>query len=56
MTIKEIQTQIENIKKTIYGNSKKGILDRLTRVEVKLYGIYIMNVIIIGMLVKLLYK
>jgi len=53
MTEKE---RIEKLEADLHGNHRKGVLDRLIRLETKMYFIYAGLIIIILMLSKLLMK
>lgn len=48
--------RIEGIEKVLYGNGRKGIIERLIRIEVQIWIIYIGLIAMISMLVKLLLK
>lgn len=47
---------MERFEKILFGNGKGGILDRLARIETKLYFIYAGIFAIIIMLIRLLTK
>lgn len=51
-----MKQRIENIEKILFGNGRKGIVEKLAKIEVQIYFIYFGLATIIGLLIKLIIK
>lgn len=46
---------LEDLDHAVFGNGRKGLLERVIRVELLLYGLYLMSAAILGMLSKIIF-
>lgn len=54
-TIKDVEDEIEIIRKTIFGNGSPGIKERIVSLQWQVKGLYIFCTIITGLLTRLLF-